>query len=128
MAGETTQDEIDALAHEARMLAPNGKAAELEADIKGKIHLPLEAQARYLRRVISTFEDADLIKYQPEPVRVQNDGTRRHAAKTNPWSKAGWNVSGQGKLVLSLGVEKAAQIAEAAGCRIGSTHHNPDYV
>jgi len=125
---ETTQDDIDALAHEARMLAPNGKQAELDADLKSKIHLPLEAQARYIRRVIATFEDADLVKYQPEPLRVQNDGSRKRPAKTNPWSKEGWNVSAQGKLILTMGEKKAAEIAEAAGCRIGSTHFNPDYV
>jgi len=125
---EITQDDIDALAHEARMLAPNGKLAELEADIKAKVHLPLEAQARFIRRVIDTFESADLAKYQPEPARVQNDGTRKRPAKTNPWSKEGWNVSAQGKIVTTMGEKKAAEIAEAAGCKIGSTKFNPDYV
>jgi hypothetical protein len=52
---------------------------------------------------------------------------RKKPDKSNPFSKEGWNISGQGKLVLALGEKKAAQIAEAAGCHIGSTKFNPDY-
>lgn len=77
MADETTQQTIDDLAHEARMLAPSGKVAELDADIKAKANMPLETQARFLRGVIDAFESADLAKYLPEPPRVQNDGSRR---------------------------------------------------
>jgi hypothetical protein len=124
---EITQDTIDALAHEARMLAPNGRQAELDADIKSKVHQPLEAQARFLRRVIDTFESIDVAKYQPEPVRAHADGSRRRPEKTNPWGKEGWNISAQGKLILTLGEAKAAAIASAAGCKIGSTKFNPDY-
>ncbi|WMT75066.1 hypothetical protein [Bradyrhizobium sp. Ash2021] len=127
MADETTQQTIDDLAHEARMLAPSGKVAELDADIKAKANMPLETQARFLRGVIDAFESADLAKYLPEPPRVQNDGSRRRPEKTNPWSKEGWNISAQGKLVTTLGEKKAKEIAAAAGCKIGSTKFNPDY-
>lgn len=63
------------------------------------------------------------------------DGTEKkseeRAAKrpdaSNPWCKLGWNISAQGRLVVALGAEKAAQIAASAGCRIGSTKPNPDF-
>jgi len=39
----------------------------------------------------------------------------------NPWSRAGWNVTKQGALIRSIGVEKASAIARAANSRIGAT-------
>ena len=39
----------------------------------------------------------------------------------NPWSAAGWNVTKQGALIKSLGIEKASQIAAAVGSKIGAT-------
>jgi hypothetical protein len=51
----------------------------------------------------------------------------RKPKSSNPWSKAGWNITAQGRLVSSLGDEKATAIAQAAGCKIGSTKPNPDF-
>jgi hypothetical protein len=45
----------------------------------------------------------------------------------NPWSAAGWNISGQGAIVKSLGLERAAAMAAKVGCVIGSTKPNPRY-
>jgi hypothetical protein len=44
----------------------------------------------------------------------------------NPWSKEGWNISRQGAFVTSQGIEKAAALARAVGCTIGSTRPNLD--
>jgi hypothetical protein len=126
---EITQTEVDALKTDLMLVSPSGKLAEVEADVKAKAHFPLEAQARFIRRMIDKFENAELEKYDaPKSKTTNSDGSRKRPEKTNPWSKEGWNVSAQGKLVLSLGEAKAAEIAQAAGCKIGSTKFNPDYV
>jgi hypothetical protein len=39
----------------------------------------------------------------------------------NPWRSDSWSITEQGRLVKSLGIEKAAAIAAAAGSRIGAT-------
>ena len=46
---------------------------------------------------------------------------------SNPWSKAGFNVTAQGRLVRDLGAERAAAIARSVGCTLGSTKPNPNY-
>jgi hypothetical protein len=51
----------------------------------------------------------------------------RKADAKNPWSAAGWNITAQGSIIKSLGPEKAASIARAAGCQIGATRPNPNY-
>jgi hypothetical protein len=51
----------------------------------------------------------------------------RKPKASNPWSKDGWNVTAQGRLVQSIGLDKAAAIAAAAGSKIGATKYNPDY-
>jgi hypothetical protein len=125
---DATQQTVDDLAHDARMICPSGKVEALDTDIKAKAHLPLEAQARFLRRVIDTFESADLAKYQPEqPKTVHNNNGTRRPDKSNPWSAEGWNLTHQSRLVTKLGEKKAAEIAEAAGCKFGSTRPNPSY-
>jgi hypothetical protein len=55
-----------------------------------------------------------------------NGGVKKPSA-TNPWSAAGFSLRKQGELIKAVGVEKAAQIAAAAGCVLGSTHPNPNY-
>lgn len=56
------------------------------------------------------------------PLREQQkngNGTPDH--KNNPFSRAGWNVSRQGVLIRSLGIEKASAMARAVGVTIGAT-------
>jgi hypothetical protein len=48
-------------------------------------------------------------------------------SSTNPWLKANWNITKQAGVVRSLGAEKAAGIAKAAGCVLGSTKPNPAF-
>lgn len=43
------------------------------------------------------------------------------SGKDNPWTQEGWNLTKQGEMVRTLGVEKAAAMAAAAGSRIGAT-------
>jgi hypothetical protein len=123
-----TQQNIDDLAQEARMLAPSGKTADLDADIKSRVHQPLETQARFLRRVIDAFETTDITKYLPEPPKgsANSNGTRKPDA-SNPFSAAGWNKTEQARLVTRLGQEKAEGFAKAAGVTLGSTKPNPLY-
>lgn len=47
--------------------------------------------------------------------------------RNNPWSKQGWNITKQGALVASLGIEKSAAIARSVGCKIGDTKWNPKF-
>jgi len=45
----------------------------------------------------------------------------------NPFHKSKWNISSQGQLVKSLGLEKANEIARSVGSHVGATRPNPDY-
>lgn len=47
--------------------------------------------------------------------------------KGDPWSRNGWSITEQGRLVRSIGTTKPAAIAAAVGCTLGSTHPNPNY-
>lgn len=40
----------------------------------------------------------------------------------NPWSKAKWNTTEQGRIVREKGLDKAKQLAEAAGSFVGAAH------
>jgi hypothetical protein len=129
---EVTQATVDGLIAEARALAPSDKAAALDSDIAAKGDLPLARQARFLEGVISTFEDADIAKYKPEPPRVEaprangsGNSNGHKAPSTNPWSAAAWNVSEQGRVVKALGEAKGAALAKSAGCVLGSIKPNP---
>jgi hypothetical protein len=51
---------------------------------------------------------------------------RKRPDKSNPWSKAGWNMTQQSRLVVTLGFDKAAQIAASAGAKIGQTKPNAE--
>jgi hypothetical protein len=46
---------------------------------------------------------------------------QRKPDASNPFSKAGWNLTQQSRLVTAIGFEKASQIANAAGVKIGAT-------
>ena len=39
----------------------------------------------------------------------------------NPFTRAGWSLAEQGRLIKTLGIEKTAAIARAAGVKIGAT-------
>lgn len=43
------------------------------------------------------------------------------SAGPNPWSKDGWNITAQGAYVNANGIEKATQMADRAGVKIGAT-------
>lgn len=40
--------------------------------------------------------------------------------KNNPWAKDHWNLTEQGKIISEKGLEKAEQIAKAAGSKVGA--------
>jgi hypothetical protein len=54
------------------------------------------------------------------------DGTpeKPKKASRSPWSPEGWSFSEQTRLVRTLGVEKASQIAASAGSFLGATKPN----
>jgi hypothetical protein len=122
-----TQDQLEHLMIEARSLVPSNKVAELEADIKAKEAYP-NSLGRFLERFINAMENRDLDKYTAAP--VVKGGVASGVTKpdqSNPWSAAGWNVSEQGRLAKRLGDVKAAAMAKAAGCVLGSTKPNPAF-
>jgi hypothetical protein len=46
---------------------------------------------------------------------------------TNPWSKQSWNLSNQMRLIKAIGMEKATEIAKAAGSYPGAAHPTEEY-
>lgn len=44
------------------------------------------------------------------------------AFSNNPWSERNWNITDQGKVVKEKGIDKAHQMAAAAGSVVGSPH------
>ena len=52
---------------------------------------------------------------------VVESATKDVKGKNNPWSAEGWSIQKQGAVAKSLGIEKAAQIAKAAGSFVGAT-------
>jgi hypothetical protein len=52
---------------------------------------------------------------------------RRKDHSTNPFSKRAWNITAQGALVKSLGLDKANAIARSVGSHVGAVRANPDY-
>lgn len=121
-----TQAQLDDLMTEARSLVPSDKAEALEADIKSKTNFP-NVLGRFLTRFVDAMESKDLDKYADKPVIDANHSGTRKPAASNPWSVAGWNATQQSRLVTRIGEAKARAIAEAAGCKLGSTKPNPAY-
>lgn len=52
---------------------------------------------------------------------------RRKDHSGNPFHRSQWNISKQGALVKSLGLEKTNQIAKSVGSHVGATRPNPDF-
>jgi hypothetical protein len=123
-----TQPELDALEKEALTMVDAKHLDTLNADIAAKRAYP-NVLGRFLQRLINELESGDLAKYRPEPPKVEekNEHGNRKPGSDNPWSAAAWNVSEQGRLTRRLGEEKAAQIAKAAGCKLGSLRPNPHF-
>jgi hypothetical protein len=120
-----TQADVDAALNELILATPSERAAEVEKDIAARKTFPLEAQIRWANRVRDIFEAAEVTaKYAPEPVTQTKNGK---VASTNPWSAAAWNKTTQGGIVKRLGEVKAAELAKAAGCTLGSTKPNPNF-
>ncbi len=58
-------------------------------------------------------------KVVASPVKI--DGVDPTHPSRNPWRASNWNLTRQGAIVRSLGVEKANEIARAAGSFVGAT-------
>lgn len=74
-------------------------------------------------RIAQTYGKRDALDNKPgvAPQREQKDASGKPADHSkNPWSRAGWNVTKQGAIVKSLGVEKASQMARAVQSHIGA--------
>ena len=49
-------------------------------------------------------------------------GSRGGAGGDNPWSAANWNLTRQGEIIRSQGMERAQALAKSAGSAVGATH------
>ena len=56
-----------------------------------------------------------------KPKKKKPDDPGLPKGTTNPWAAEYWSVTRQGQIAKALGVEKAAQIARAAGSHVGAT-------
>jgi hypothetical protein len=50
-----------------------------------------------------------------------------HDHSNNPFHKSQWNVTKQGALIKTLGLDKANAIAKSVGSHVGATRPNADY-
>jgi hypothetical protein len=66
--------------------------------------------------LLASHENWGQSKENPDTENKENK-----SRSTNPWSRQGWSITQQGKLIRALGIQKAGEIAKAAGCVIGST-------
>jgi len=92
-------------------VAPANIGKLIDSDKALREATELEARAAALRKA------ADLAA----PRTNGSDGA------SNPWSAKGWSLQKQGSLVKAIGAEKAARIASAMGCVLGSVRANPAY-
>jgi hypothetical protein len=63
------------------------------------------------------------LKNPSKPGRAEGaePGAAKPKASKSPWSESGWSFSEQTRLVKTLGVEKAAQMAASAGSFLGAS-------
>jgi hypothetical protein len=127
MPEQFTQAQIEDLTTEAMSLVPSAKLPDFETDLKAKQNYPLNVQGRFLTGVINAITAQEVEKYIDRPVQNNGNGSTRKPDKSNPWSAAGWNITEQGRIVKTLGADKAASMARSAGCKLGSTSANPHY-
>jgi hypothetical protein len=75
--------------------------------------------------------DALLGEKKPAAESSDDDATKKKIGtadhRNNPFSREGWNISAQGKLLRAVGVEKCAAIARSVGSKIGATQPSPHY-
>lgn len=100
-----------------------GNGGKGSPDARGKLVLAIgEDAAHDAARTYGLKSLHDYISKGAAPVADDGKGDKSVKPKAdNPWSAAGWNVTRQGALIKSIGPEKAAGIAKAAGSFIGAT-------
>jgi len=139
---EQTLDEVVMAYRETHPHAYADRALEgeelEEAEIESAMLEPTPGKLGALHRKLGALRFDKVVRDWGVDIPRMKPGTRpeyaadgktvvkKKAAETNPWSAKGWSLTKQGELV-KLGVEKAAQIAKAAGCQIGSTRPNPNF-
>jgi hypothetical protein len=100
------------------------KAGNLKS--KGKIFLalhgdkPKSAEAETLAKLDAVLAGGNVATGEVPAVDAAVKAANDH--KKNPFSKAGWNVTAQGRLLSAVGAEKCAQIAASVSSHIGATH------
>ncbi len=102
----------------------NADPAQIEAALAGN----LTAKGKLLRDTfkgdLTALETA--LTQRREKIKGAN-GADNPDHSTNPFSAKGWSISKQGQIVKAMGEAKAAQVAAAVGCTLGSTRPNPLY-
>jgi len=134
----TARDEIvDELVDEGHTAADFDKAlASMRID---KPHRFLDLAAQELRTKVlagnltaagqyhKLYGQAVLDALRAEKREAESTGPKKVSDRSNPWLKQNWNATAQSRLVASIGLERASQIAKAAGCVVGSTKPNPAF-
>lgn len=71
-------------------------------------------------RLAQTYGKKHALDNTPGIAPQRKDNRTPDERKNNPWSREGWNVTRQGSIVKSLGIEKANALAKAAGSHVGA--------
>jgi hypothetical protein len=96
-----------------RDLLAAAKAGNLTA--KSKLFVSIGKDQKRLDLLLAGASgEADAQGTKDEPAPKLN-------GRSNPWSKASWNVSAQGKLIREIGLQAASSIAKSAGSFVGAT-------
>jgi hypothetical protein len=109
------------------MLKPDIVASEyIEKQLEPKFHMTAAGKIRSnagdlkVKKYFDTVLRAEMPSLFLEAGQADKGGNVK--GKNNPWGPgAAWSVTRQGEIMKSLGAEKAAAIAKAAGSFIGAT-------
>jgi hypothetical protein len=109
-----------------KMLKPDIVASKyIEQQLEPKFHMTAAGKIRSVAGEMKVRKYFDTVLRNEMPSLFleagQADKGGNVKGKNNPWSAEGWSVQKQGAVAKSLGVEKAAAIAKAAGSYIGAT-------
>jgi hypothetical protein len=84
-----------------------------------------EIAAQVGSKIGQTHPNPDFARGEQEKKSAADKRRKDHSK--NPFHRSAWNISGQGTLVKSIGLEKANEIARTVGSHVGATRANPDY-
>ncbi|MET4216952.1 3-polyprenyl-4-hydroxybenzoate decarboxylase [Bradyrhizobium sp. LB14.3] len=120
--------------HRPHWFLPDEVIDKVDASFAGgsKSRVNIDARSKLFREVGEVQFNQLMLQWGATPIKngtrpePQTGATVEQAkvlknASNNPWSPTGWNLTKQGEVVKSLGMDKATAIAKAAGSYIGAT-------